>query len=145
MEKLQPSSYPNMLKWSLYLLSPSGKNAITFCNIWDIFTRKQGEVKSQMGRIKIWQILFHPHDSWSTSCKKTLVQICGYRSQRTFLKNCNPKVQIWLSFLLPFQHFLKSWVKLIDAENRLAPISNPKNEKPKSSYPLFHFQTNLIK
>ena len=29
--------------------------------------------------------------------------------------------------------------------NRLAPISNPKNEKPKSWYALFHFETNLIK
>ena len=44
------------------------KNTITFCNIWDIFTRKQGGVTSQRVRIKIWQILFHPHDFWSTSC-----------------------------------------------------------------------------
>ena len=32
-------------------------------------------VTSQKSRIKVWQILFYPHDSWSTSCKKVLDQI----------------------------------------------------------------------
>ena len=53
----------------------SRKNTITFCNIWDIFTRKQDGVTSQRSRIKILQMIFHPHDSWSSSCKKNLVQI----------------------------------------------------------------------
>ena len=52
-----------------------GKNTISCFNIWDVFTRNQGAVASQRGRIKIWHILFHPHDSWPTSCKKILVQI----------------------------------------------------------------------
>ena len=59
-----------------FISSPlSGKNTITFCNIWDNFTRRHGGVTSQRGRIKIWQMLLHPHDSWSTSCKKLLFQI----------------------------------------------------------------------
>ena len=54
----------------VFIYSPlSEKNTIAFCNIWDIFTRKQGGVTSQRVRIKIWQILFHPYDSWSTFCK----------------------------------------------------------------------------
>ena len=39
------------------------------------FTRKKGWVTSQRGRINISKIIFHPHDSRSTSCKKNLVQI----------------------------------------------------------------------
>ena len=74
-EKLHPWNYPNMSKWSLYPSPLSWKNTITFCNIWDIFTRKQGRVTSQKSSTKIWQILFHPHDSWSTFYKKILVQI----------------------------------------------------------------------
>ena len=45
-----------------------------FCNIWAIFSRNRGRgVTSQRVRIKIWEILFHPHDSWSSSCKKNLI------------------------------------------------------------------------
>ena len=132
----------------VFISSPlSGKNTVTFCNICDIFIRKQGGVKSQRNRIKIWQKLFHPHDSGSTSCKKILVQIFQfsvYRSQRTFQKN-NTDFQIWLVFLVPFLHFLKptfftyffSYLMQNLILTRLAPISNPKNEKPKSSYDLF--------
>ena len=72
-----------------------------------------------------------------------IFQLCGYRSQRTFQKNFNLDFQIWLVFLVPFLHFLKTQVKLSDVEsdylmlNRLVPVSNPKNEKPKSLYVLF--------
>ena len=75
----------------VFISSPFfGKNTITFCNIWDIFTRKQDGVTNQMSRTKIWQIIFYPHDSWSTSCKKiglNIFQFCCYRSQSTFKKN----------------------------------------------------------
>ena len=37
----------------------SGRDAIIFCTIWAIFSRKQGGVTSQRVRIKIWHILFH--------------------------------------------------------------------------------------
>ena len=79
-EKLQLLSYPNISKSKLYLPSLSGKNIVTFCNIWATFSRKQGMVTSQTGvqgvgeaRTKTWQILLYPHNSWSTSCKKSLV------------------------------------------------------------------------
>ena len=51
----------------------SEEDAISFCTTWTIFGRKQGKVTSQKVRIKIWQILFHPDNSWSTSCKKIWV------------------------------------------------------------------------
>ena len=82
---------------------------IIICNIWAIFARKQGGITSQRVRIKIWQILFHPHYSWSTSYKKNFdsdnFQFCGYRSQRTFQKSFNPNSQVWLLFLVPHLHF----------------------------------------
>ena len=54
------------------LSSPlSNKNTIAFSTV---FGSKQGGVTGQRIRIKIWHIpLFHPYDSWSTSCKKILV------------------------------------------------------------------------
>ena len=76
-EKHQPLSYAYISKWSIYLLSPFRKKYDYFMQYFyqDISTRKKGGVISQRGRIKIWQILFHPYDFWSTSCKKILVQI----------------------------------------------------------------------
>ena len=126
MEKLQPLSYPKMSKWSLYLLTLSGKNTITSCNIWDIFIRKQGRVTSQGGRTKISQLLFHPQDSWSTSCKKILVQIfysLRYISQRTFQKNFGPDFQIWLFFWVPFLRFLKTFKDMFMLVNKRSHIS----------------------
>ena len=74
-EKPHPFSSPNMSN-EVFMSSPlSGKNAITFCNNWDIFIRNQDGVTIQRDRIKIWQITFNSHDSWSTSCQKILVQI----------------------------------------------------------------------
>ena len=72
-EKLQPLGHPNMSKPRLISSLLSGKSTITFHTIWTIFGRKQGGVTSQTVRIKIWHILFHPHNSWSTSSKKILV------------------------------------------------------------------------
>ena len=58
-----------------FISSPlSGKNTITFCNIWAIFARKQGGVTSERVRIKIRQNLFHPHSSCQISVKKFCFQ-----------------------------------------------------------------------
>ena len=74
-EKLQPLSYP-ICQNEVFISSPfSEENTITFA-IFGIFLRgKRVGVTSQRSRIKVWQILFYPHDSWSTSCKKVLDQI----------------------------------------------------------------------
>ena len=84
----------NVLKWALMssitssielsnyvkmkCLSPlpfQGKIRLLFA-IFGIFLQGNSawsQVKG--GRIKIWKILFHSHDSWSTSYKKILVQM----------------------------------------------------------------------
>ena len=49
-ENLQSLSHPNM---SLSPLPFFEKNTISFCSVWDIFTRKQSAIKSQRRRIKI--------------------------------------------------------------------------------------------
>ena len=88
-----------------------GKNMITICNIWAIFARRQKGVTSQRIRIKIWQILFHPHYSWSISCIKNfdsvIFQFCGCKSQRAFQKSFDPDSQVWLLFLVLRLHFRK--------------------------------------
>ena len=147
-----------MSKWRPYLLSLfSGKNTITFCNIWDILARKKGGVTSQRGRIKIWQIPFHPHYSWWNFCKKkfgsNVSQFCGYRSHRTFQRNFNPHFQIWLVFLVPFLHVLRTSVNLADAEFNAESIGTIfESQKWKSKkllcpflIALFYFETKLIK
>ena len=108
----------------------SRKNTITLCNIWAIFARKQGRVTNQSVRIKIWQNF--------ENCKIILVSTySSYRSQRAYKKNFN-----WIFKFGCFSRyhayifekneldFLMLNLKL----NWLAPISNPKNEKAKSSY-----------
>ena len=99
--------------------SLSGKNMITICNIWAIFAKKRG-ITSQRDRIKIWQILFHPHYSWPISCKKNfdsdIFWFRGYRSQRTFQKSFNPDSQVWLLFLVPRLRFWKQYVKFPDVK-----------------------------
>ena len=91
--------------------SLSGKNMITICNIWAIFARKQGGVTSQRVRIKIWQILFHPHFLVNFLLKKKIdsdiFYFCGYKSQSTFQKSFNPDSQVSLLFLVPRLHFCK--------------------------------------
>ena len=37
-----------------------------------------------------------------------IFQFCGYRSQKTFQESFNPDFQIWLVFLVPFLHSLKT-------------------------------------
>ena len=76
-EKLPPLSYPNMSNEVFISSSLSRKNKIPFCNIWDIFIRKQGGVTSQRRRIKIWKILFYPYVSWSTLGFSNLVGFLG--------------------------------------------------------------------
>ena len=112
----------------------SGKNTITFCNIWAIFAKKQGRVTNQRVRIKIWQILYYPHNSWSTFCKKILVPIffsfVAIDHKGNF--NFNLDFQIWVLFLVPCLHFFKK-IRQNLMFNQLAPISNSKNEKALSS------------
>ena len=120
-----------------------GKNMITVCNIWVIFARKQEGVTSQRVRIKNWQILFNPHYSWPTSCKKNILLFSSFAAADH--KGHFRKV---LTRILKFGCF--SWYHTFIFENnkwnflmqnlmlnRLAPIPNPKNEKAKSSYALF--------
>ena len=122
-----------------FISSPlSGKNMITFHNIWAIFDRKQGGVTSQRVRIKIWKILFDPHNSWSTSCKTNLIptfsSFAATDHKGHFRKILNGIFKFgyfWLIF--EKKQFLMQNLML----NRLATISNPKNEKAKSSYALF--------
>ena len=120
-----------------FISSPfSEKNTIIFCNIWAIFVTKQGGVSSQRARIKTWQILFHSHDSLSTSCKKILVPAFS-----SFVaidhKGHFRKILTWI-----FKFGCFSWYHANILEknelgflmknlmlNRMAPISNPKNEK----------------
>ena len=120
----------NVLKWALMssitssielynyvkmkCLSPlpfQGKIRLLFA-IFGIFLQGNSawsQVKG--GTIKIWKILFHSHDSWSTSYEKNfgsnVFQFCDYRSQRIFQKNFKPDSQIWLVFLVPFLYFSK--------------------------------------
>ena len=113
-----------------------GKNTITFCNMWAIFARKQGGVTSQKVRIKIWEILFYPHDFWWISFssfeakdhkghfRKILIQI--------FKFGCFSSYHVY-TFQENESDFLMQNLML----NGLAPISNPKNKKTKSSYALF--------
>ena len=128
----------------VFIFSPlSGKNTI-FSNIWDIFTMKQGGVTSQRSRIKIWQILFHPNDSWSTSCKKILFQMFS-SFKASDHKGHFGKILTrifkfgWLSFYHSyiFKKLKLNYLLLNLMLVRLPQISNPRNEKPKSLYVLF--------
>ena len=115
-----------------------GKNAITLCNIWAIFARKEGEVTSQKVRIKIWQILFYAHDSWSTFCKKKLVptfsSFVAIDHKGHFRKILTRifKFRCFSWFHTPI--FEKNELDLLMQNlmlNQLTPISNSKNEKYK--------------
>ena len=70
--KRLPLSSPNMSKWSLYLniyiykyihihIHTYIHNTGLVFSIFGISTKKQGGVTGQRGKIKIWQMLFHPH------------------------------------------------------------------------------------
>ena len=124
-----------------------------FFQYLEYFYQKKGGITSQT---EIWQILFHPHDSWWTSCEKkicsNIFQFCGYRSQRTFQKNFNPDFQIWLLFLVPFLHVFKIYVTWPEAEFKSESIGTSfKSQKWKTKklvcpflIVLFYFETNLI-
>ena len=100
------------LQNELFISSPlSGKNTITFCNISDIFTSKKCEVTSQKEQSKFDKYYFIHRIPRQLPVKKfglTTFQYCDHRSQRTFQKNFNPNFQIWLVFLVPFLHYLKT-------------------------------------
>ena len=128
---------------------------ITFCSIWDIFIRKQGGVTSQRGRIKIWQIPFHLHDSWSTSCKKNLIQIFSSFAaidRKGHFRKILTRIFKFGSFYW-YLHFLKTIIKLPDAEFNAELIDTDfKSQKWKTKtfvcpflIALFYFKTNLIK
>ena len=127
-------------------LSFSGKIRLLFA-IFGIFL-PGNRAGSQVKRVesKFDKYYFIDTIPGQLSVKKfgsNIFQFCDCRSQRTFQKNFNLDFQIWLVFLVPFLHFLKTQVKLSDAEsdylmlNLLVLVSNPKNEKPKSLYVLF--------
>ena len=111
-EKLQPFGYRTTLCQNHGPISflYSGKNAITFCAIWVIFGRKQGEVTSKRVGIKVWHILFYLHDFWSTSCKNIFVgALFAARGHKGHFRKTkfNPNFQVWLLFLMPCLHFWK--------------------------------------
>ena len=72
-EKLQPLGYPNLSKSRLHLFisSPLSGEIRLLSAIFGIL-RKHGGVTSQRVRIRdrIWEILFHPNNSWPTFRKK---------------------------------------------------------------------------
>ena len=89
-EKRQSLSYLNMSKWSLYLISFFGKNTITFCNIWDIFTKETGrghnsKEQNQNLTNTILSTRFLVNFLYK-SVGSNIFLFCGYRSQRTFRK-----------------------------------------------------------
>ena len=67
-EKLQPLDYPNMSKSKVYLLPPFRERYDYFLQY---FPRNRPGFRINF-RIKIWQVLFHPHGSWSNFCKRNL-------------------------------------------------------------------------
>ena len=128
-----------------FISSPlSGKKTITFCNIWAIFAGKQGGLTCQGVRIKIWQFLFHSHDSRSTFCQKILVpafsSFAAVDHKEHFRKILT---QIFKFGCVSWYHayfFQNNEIDLLMQNlilKQLASISNPKNKKAKSSYALF--------
>ena len=111
----------------------SGKNTITFCNIWAIFARKQGGVTSQRAKIEVWQNLFHQHSSFQLPIKKFCFQhfpVLRLYITKDISEKFNPDFQVWLLFLVPRLHFWKKWVKFLDAEFNAESIStNFKSQK----------------
>ena len=114
----------------------SQKNTITFSNIWVIFARKQGRVTNQRVRIKIWPNFVNLLKNLGSN----IFQFCSYRSQRTFQKNFSWIFKVgcfsWYHAYIFDKNELGYLTKNLML-NQLAPISNPKNEKAKSSYTLF--------
>ena len=80
-----------------FISSPlSGKNTITFCNIWAIYARKQGGFTVQELESKLIPGQLPVKNFWF----QHFFQFCGYRSQRTFQKNFHSNFQVWLLFLV---------------------------------------------
>ena len=78
-----------MSKSRLDLLSPSREKYVYFLQDLGYFCQETG-VTSQRARMKLWQNLFHPHNSCQLAVKQ---------------KNFKPDFQVWLLFLAPRLHF----------------------------------------
>ena len=98
---------------------------------------------------------FHSHDFWSTSCKKIMAQISSNFAaidlKGHFRKNLTWIFKFgWFSW---YHFYVFQKVKLnYLMQNSMVTVfaigtnfKSQKNEKPKSSYALFHIETNLIK
>ena len=107
-EKLQPLSYPNMSKWSLYLISLFREKYDYFLQYLGYFYQETGRGhKSKEYNQNLTNTILSTRflvNFLSKNFGSNIFQFCGYRSQWTFQKNFNPDFQIWLVFLVPFLH-----------------------------------------
>ena len=112
-EKFQSLSYPNMSKKSLYLISIFRESYWLLSAIFGIFL-PGNRVGSQVKGIESKYYFIHriPGQLPVKKFGSNIFQFCGYRSQRTFQKIFNPDFQIWLVFLVPFLHCLKTWCRI---------------------------------
>ena len=138
-EKPQPLGYQNMSKWRLYLLSPFWEKYDYFLHYLGFFWPETRRGHQSKGRN-------HPHDSWSTSCKKNLVTTLfrfaaigrkGFSSLATFL-GTTPT-------------FLKKlgWISRLNLMLDQIKFQIPKGKTKKLVFPfltaLFYFEINLIR
>ena len=115
-----PLEYPNISKSRLYLISLFREKYYYFLHYLAYFWQEHGWVTSQRVRIKIWHILFHPHDSWST------FQFCGYSLQRIFKSGCASWYHAYIFEKNEWDILMQNLMLY-----RLAPISNPKMKNQK--------------
>ena len=120
-----------------FISSPlSRKNTITTSNNCSIFARKQGRVINQRVRIKNWQNFVNLFKHFGSN----IFQFYSYISQRTFQKNFNSIFKFgcfsWYYAYISKKKCVSYLIQNLILE-RLAPVSNPKNEKAKSLYAIF--------
>ena len=146
-----------MSKWSLYLVSPFWEKYDYFLQCLGCFYQETW--RGHMPRGKNQNSINTVLSTWflvNFLLKKfgsNIFQFCSYRSQRTFQNHFNLDFQIWLVFLVPFLNFLKTQVKLPDAEFNVELIgTNFKSQKWKTKklvcpflIALFYFETTLTK
>ena len=139
----------NFSRWAIqicqnqgFISSPlSGKNTISFCITWVIFARKQSGVTSERARINVWQNPFHPHNSDQLPPKKILFPtFSGFAAidhKGHFTKILTGIFKFGCFSWYHAYIFEKNELDFLMQNlmlDRLAPISNPKNEKGKSLY-----------
>ena len=107
---------------------------ITSCNIFPIFARKQIRVTDQRVRIKIWQDFV----SFKKFLARAFSSFAAIGHKGHFWKILTGFSSLG-AFQVPRLHEKNELDYLIQdlMLKRLAPISDPKNEKAKSSYVLF--------